>query len=338
METKLTNKPSTLLVVIAFAAVYVVWGSTYFFIQMALQGVPPMIMGTMRFIAAGILLLGWCYIKGDKIFDKQTIKTSAIAGLFTLFVANGIVIWVEKFLPSAMVAIMVSANPIWFVILDKANWRLNFKSRNILLGLFIGFGGVVLLFGEAFSRSVAGGLDTQHLVGLGLLILGPIGWAGGSLYSKKAATGAPARVNTGWQMMAAGLAFLPAGFINHEYAAFDITAVPLQAWLAVLYLIFFGSIAAFSAYVWLLQVRPATQVSTHSYVNPVIAVLLGVLFAGEVISGLQIVGLVIILLSVLLLNLDKYAAGKPQMLKPAKPAIPSREEVVMTDKLCSANS
>lgn len=335
METKVTGKPSTLLVLIAFAAVYVVWGSTYFFIQMALHGVPPMIMGTMRFIAAGILLLTWCYLKGDKIFDKATMKASVISGLFTLFVANGIVIWVEKFIPSAMVAIMVSANPIWFVVLDKANWGINLKSRSTIWGLIIGFGGVLLLFGEAFSKSIAGGLDTQHLVGLLLLIVGPIAWSGGSLYSKKTATGAPARVNTGWQMLAAGIAFIPAGFIDNEYATFHIGAVPLQAWMAVLYLIFFGSIAAFSAYVWLLQVRPATQVSTHSYVNPVIAVLLGVLFAGEIISWMQVVGLVIILLSVLLVNLSKYSFGKPKIVKADEPAPIKKGGPVLAEKLCA---
>jgi drug/metabolite transporter (DMT)-like permease len=335
METKTIGKPSTLLVVIAFAAVYVVWGSTYFFIQMALHGVPPMIMGAMRFIAAGILLLSWCYLKGDRIFDKATIKASGISGLFTLFVANGIVIWVEKFLPSAMVAIMVSANPIWFVVLDKANWGINLKSRSTIWGLIIGFGGVLLLFGEAFSKSIAGGIDTQHLIGLLLLIVGPIAWSGGSLYSKKTATGAPVRVNIGWQMLAAGLAFIPAGFIDNEYATFHIGAVPFQAWMAVLYLIFFGSIAAFSAYVWLLQVRPATQVSTHSYVNPVIAVLLGVLFAGEIISWMQVIGLVIILLSVLLVNLSKYSFGKPAIIKADEPRHIKNGAPVLAEKLCA---
>jgi drug/metabolite transporter (DMT)-like permease len=338
MENRSINKPSTLLVVIAFATVYVVWGSTYFFIQLALNGIPPMIMGAMRFVAAGILLLGWCYLKGDKIFDKATIKASGISGLFTLFVANGIVIWVEKFIPSAMVAIMVSANPIWFVILDKANWKVNLKSRSTIWGLIIGFSGVILLFGEAFSKSVAGGVDTQHLVGLLLLIVGPIAWAGGSLYSKKTATNAPVRVNTGWQMMAAGLAFIPAGFIDNEYATFNISAVPAQAWMAVVYLIFFGSIAAFSAYVWLLQVRPATQVSTHSYVNPVIAVLLGVFFAAEVISWMQILGLVIILLSVLLVNLSKYSLSKPAATQSVKPAPAKKTEAVLVEKLCGVNS
>jgi drug/metabolite transporter (DMT)-like permease len=107
-------------------------------------------------------------------------------------------------------------------------------------------------------------------------------------------------------MLVAGIAFLPASALHHEFANFDISKVPAQSWMAVIYLIFFGSIAAFTAYVWLLQVRPATQVSTHSYVNPVIAVLLGVMFAQEHISWLQIGGLVIILVSVLLINLAKY--------------------------------
>jgi len=339
METKAINKPATLLVVVAFATVYVVWGSTYFFIQMALHGLPPMIMGAMRFIAAGILLLTWCYLKGYKLFDKTTIKTSAISGLITLFVGNGIVIWVEKFIPSAMVAIMVSANPMWFVILDKANWNVNFKSRTTMTGLIIGFAGVLLLFGEEFSKSIADGLSIQHLVGLLLLVVEPIAWAGGSLYSKRFSTGVPASVNTGWQMLAAGIAFIPLGFIDNEYATFYISAVPAQAWIAVLYLIFFGSIAAFSAYVWLLQVRPATQVSTHSYVNPVIAVLLGVLFATELISWVQVVGLMIILLSVLLVNLSKYSFSKPAVIKANEPVPPVKNsEAVLINELCCINS
>ncbi|RYY59643.1 MAG: EamA family transporter [Chitinophagaceae bacterium] len=331
-------KPSTLLIVIAFATVYVVWGSTYFFIRMALDGFPPMILGALRFVAAGLILLTWCYLNGEKLFDKRSIRTSTISGLFTLFIANGIVIWVETFLPGAMVAIMVSANPIWFVILDRTNWKINFKSRTTLLGLVIGFGGVLLLFGEAFTRSSGTGIDGQHLIGLLLLIVGPIAWAGGSLYSKRASAGVPAAVNTGWQMMAAGFAFIPAGFINHEYATFDISAVPFHSWMALIYLVFFGSIAAFSAYVWLMQVRPATQVSTHSYVNPVVAVLLGVFFAGETISGLQVTGLVVILVSVLLVNLARYSFTKSLHRQPAQPLPVKTNDAVLDPKLCGVDS
>jgi len=333
METTSLNKPSTLLVVAAFATVYVVWGSTYFFIQMAIQGMPPMLMGAIRFFTAGVLLLAWCWFKGDRVFVKKDIVTSGISGLLTLFVATGIVIWVEKFIPSAMVAIMVSANPIWFVILDKANWKINLRSKTTVAGLVLGFGGVLLLFGEAFSKSIAKGMEKEQLIGLLLLIAGPVAWSAGSLYSKKASGNAPARVNTSWQMIVAGLAFIPASFIHNEYSGFQLSSVPLQSWLAVVYLIFFGSIAAFSAYVWLLQVRPATQVSTHSYVNPVIAVILGVLFAGEVISWMQVIGLFIILLSVLLVNLTKYSFKKPVV----KPKPEEKKIIVQADKLSCAN-
>lgn len=332
----LSRKPSTFMVVLAFFTVYAVWGSTYFFIQLALEGFPPMIMGALRFVAAGVILLGWSYLRGGTIFDRKTMRISAISGLFTLFIANGIVIWVETFLPSAMVAIMVSANPIWFVILDRANWKINLRSRTTLAGLAIGFAGVLFLFGEAFLRSASAGFDGKHLTGLLLLVLGPIAWAGGSLFSKKHSTGTSAGVNTGWQMMAAGIAFIPAGFFNHEYAIFNISAVPFNAWMAVLYLVFFGSIAAFSAYVWLLQVRPATQVSTHSYVNPVIAVLLGVLFASEQISWMQVLGLVVILLSVLLVNMGKNAFRKNTTATLSEPIV-VRTKPVPEKQLCSVD-
>lgn len=306
MKTATSNKPSTLLVVIAFAIVYVVWGSTYFFIQMAVHGFPPMLMGAVRFFTAGVLLLTWCRLKGDKLWVKRDIITSAISGLLMLFVGTGIVFWAERTLPSAMVAILVSANPIWFVILDRVNWKVNFKSRTTIAGLILGFAGVILLFGEAISKSLSGAISQEQLTGLILLLAGPIAWSAGSLVSKKRGSDAPARVNTSWQMIISGLAFIPASLFTHELGAFHLASVPLQSWLAIAYLIFFGSIAAFSAYVWLLKVRPATEVSTHSYVNPVIAVLLGVLFAHENISALQIFGLVVILISVLLVNLSKY--------------------------------
>ncbi|MCO5936526.1 EamA family transporter [Mucilaginibacter sp. RB4R14] len=321
--TNISQKaPATLLIVLAFATVYIVWGSTYFFIQMAIQGIPAMLMGAIRYITAGLLMLGWCALKGDKIWVKKDVITAAISGLLLLAVGNGIVIWVEQALPSAMVAIMISANPIWFVILDKRNWKENLTSTATVVGLVIGFAGVILLFGEQVANALGGTHDSAKIWGVGLLIICPIGWAAGSLYSKYKKSSSPARVTTAWQMLIAGFAFLPASALHNEFAGFDITRVPLQAWLAVAYLIVFGSIAAFTAYVWLLQVRPATQVSTHSYVNPVIAVLLGVMFAQEHVSWVQIGGLVIILISVLLINLAKYRKDandkKEAEVKPAK--------------------
>jgi len=307
-----TNQPaaSPVLVIVAFAIVWVVWGSTYFFIQVAIHGFPPMLMGAVRFLTAGILMLIWCAIKGDKIWSRKDIITSGISGFLMLFIGMGIVIWTEQSLPSAMVAIMVSTNPIWFVALDKDNWKVNLKSKSTISGLILGFGGVFLLFGEAIFKSSQGAFSHQQLIALLLLLIGPIGWCTGSLVSKKSGSTAPARLNTAWQMVIAGILYIFAGAIHNEIGTFHPTQIPLQAWLAVGYLIVFGSIFGFSAYVWLLSVRPATQVSTHSYVNPVIAVLLGTFFGNEHISTLQLIGLFVILFSVLLVNLTKYSFKK----------------------------
>jgi drug/metabolite transporter (DMT)-like permease len=310
MEITSQKKASPLLIVIAFATVYVVWGSTYFFIRMAIHGFPPLLMGAVRYLIAGILLLVWCWIKGDRLWVIKDIKASAISGLLMLFIATGVVIWVERTIPSAMVAIVVSANPVWFVVLDKVNWRINLKNKTTIAGLTVGFAGVVLLFGEAIGKSFTSAGAHVQLSGLLLLLVSPIAWCAGSLYSKNRSGNTPARLNTAWQMLIAGMAFIPAALIHHEFNSFDIAAVPAQAWLAISYLIVFGSIGAFSAYVWLLQVRPAIQVSSHSYVNPVIAVLLGVFFAHESISALQLFGLLVILVSVLLVNLTKYSFKK----------------------------
>lgn len=315
MTPSINRSASPVLVIIAFATVYIVWGSTYFFIQMALHGgIPPLLMGAMRFTIAGLLMLIWCIIKGEKIFIRKSIITSAIVGLLLLCGGNGAVIWAEQKLPSAMVAILVSSAPIWFVLLDSHNWSVNLRNRSTLLGLIIGFAGVVLLFSEQLSGMFSGGSVGSKLPGMILLLFGSIAWSSGSLYSKHHPSEGSAAVNVAWQMIIAGLVFGSGSFINHEFNNLQWQQIPLQAWLALGYLILFGSIAAFSAYVWLLQVRPATQVSTYAYVNPVIAVMLGILFAHEHISLTQITGLIIILGSVLLINLSKYRKEKVEKL------------------------
>lgn len=303
----IANPPSTLKVVIAFLIVYIVWGSTYFFIKEALTGFPPFILGALRFIIAGVIVLIWAALRGEKIFSKKYIAPSAISGVLMLFLGNGMVIWVEQFLPSAMAAIMVSAAAFWFVILDKPKWKTNFSNSNIIIGLIFGFLGVVLLFWEKLSGASFKG--DKEALGLLLLSFSVIGWAGGSLYSKYKSVGSP-MVNTGWQILFAGLAFLPGIFFLDELKGFHAANITPFAWASMAYLISMGSIAAYSAYVWLLTVRPATQVSTYAYVNPVVAVLLGVIFANERISLMPIIGLAVILGSVLLLNLSAYRKSK----------------------------
>lgn len=300
-------RANKLWVIIAFATVYLVWGSTYFFIQVGIQGFPPLLLGALRFLVAGSLMLGWCAMKGEKIWQWQHVKHAAVSGILMLFVALGLVMWAEQSLPSGVVAILVSSSPLWFVLLDRAKWQQNLRDKATILGLLIGFAGVALLFGEQFLHSVK---HVQVLPML-LLLISTMAWSAGSLYSKYKLTGGSAPVNTAWQMLAAAALFVPCALLHGDAQHLHWTQIPTACWAALLYLIVFGSIAAFSAYVWLLQVRPATQVSTYAYVNPVIAVLLGLCFGHEAISWLQMGGLLVILTSVLLLNLQKYRALKP---------------------------
>jgi len=311
MPSTITKTVSPLWVIIAFATVYLVWGSTYFFIRVAMQGgLPPFFLGAIRFTTAGLLMMGWCVIKKEKIFIAKDIITAAITGVLLLFVANGIVIWSEKTLPSAMVAILVSSAPIWFVVLDKPHWSVNFSSTATIIGLIIGFAGVILLFSEQIENIFKNTDAHSKLPWMLLLVFGTISWSAGSIYSKSRKSTASTSVNTAWQMLAAGVVYFPVSLLHGEYTDLRLQNIQASGWLGLIYLIIFGSIAAFSAYVWLLQVRPATQVSTYAYVNPVIAVILGIFFAGESISFTQIGGLVVILLSVLLINLSKYRKEK----------------------------
>lgn len=306
----LTRKEaSPLMVIIAFAVLYIVWGSTYFFIQKAIEHIPPFLMGAIRFIVAGLLLMLWCVLKKEKLFNPTQIKHAAIAGVMLLFVGTGAVIWAEKTLPSSLVGVLIASEAVWLVVIDRANWKTNFTNRNTVIGLIIGFAGVVLLFSESAMKVVSQAGGSAAIIGFIVLMIGTISWAGGSIYSKNNSFGS-STVNSAWQMLVAGLVFIPASFLNNEWSGFQWQAVPAESWLSVLYLVVMGSLAGYSAYVWLLSVRPVTQVSTHVYVNPVVAVLLGVLFAGEKMSWLQVLGLAIILISVLLINLSKYRRQK----------------------------
>lgn len=294
-----------MMVVIAFAIVYIVWGSTYFFIRLSVAHIPPMLVGMLRFLLSGVLMLLWCAFSGERIFSWTVMRPAIVSGLLLLGFGNGALIWSEQYIPSSLAAILLAAGPIWFVLLDRGKWSENFSSKSTIIGLVVGFIGVLLLFVEQLKGGLASS-GHMEMVALVVLVLGSISWASGSLYSKyKSASGSNA-VNAGWQMFAAGAAFIPASFISGEWRQFYPAAVPTSSWMGIVYLVTMGSLVGYSAFVWLLSVRPATQVSTHAYVNPVVAVLLGVFFANESMSSLQLMGLAVILLSVLLINLAKY--------------------------------
>ena len=305
MGSELQKPVSTWSVIIAFIILYIVWGSTYFFIQIGVEHIPPFLMGALRFVIAGILLMIWCLFKKEKLFNARQIKYASITGIFLLFVGTGAVIWAEKTIPSSLVAVLVASQAIWLVLFDKRNWKENFTNKSTVIGLIIGFLGVILLFSESAGEAIKGSGDWTNIVSLIVLIIGTISWTAGSIYSKYHSFGSTI-VNSSWQMIAAGIVFLLVSLISGETSGFDWKTVPAASWWAVIYLIIMGSLAGFSAYVFLLKVRPVSQVGTHVYVNPVVAVLLGVFIAGEKMTLLQVTGLTVILASVLLINLARY--------------------------------
>jgi len=308
MSTSSNRPASAIKVVVAFAIVYIVWGSTYFFIRLSVLHIPPMMVGALRFLLAGTLMLLWCLFTGKKLFSWRVMRPAIVSGLLLLGTGNGALIWSEQYIPSGLAAILLAAGPVWFVLLDKGKWKENFRNRSTIVGLVVGFVGVLLLFAQQLSGGLSG--DHMETVALVVLVLGSVSWAAGSLYSKyRTAEGSSNAVNAGWQMFAAGVAFIPASLVSGEWGKFHPAETPLSSWMGIAYLVTMGSLVGYSAFVWLLQVRPATQVSTHAYVNPVVAVLLGSLFAGERMSWLQLSGLAVILVSVLLINLSKYRSA-----------------------------
>lgn len=298
-----TKHHSKALILAAFAALYIIWGSTYLGIKYAIETIPPFFMAGIRFLIAGLLLLVWCIIKREPTPSLKSIGIISFAGILMLFVGNAAVVWSEQYLASGLVAIIVATVPLWFVILDKRQWRFHFSNKLILVGLLIGFGGVMMLFAGNGSLGVTG--SRMKIISFFVLMVGSIGWAIGSLYAKYKKTDGSTIVKVAIQMLAAGIVGIIGGFIAGEQKKFELAQVSTTSILALIYLITIGSMVAYMAYIWLLGIRPPSLVGTYAYVNPVVAVFLGWLLAGEIISTQQIIALSIILAGVLLVNFSK---------------------------------
>lgn len=317
MKAVATNQTNNKVVLGAYLVVYFVWGSTFFFIHKALSDFTPFVLGSLRFFAASMILLTYCKMRGYKIFNKQVVKQACITGFLLLFIDMGALIWAEQHVSSGIAAIMAAAAALWFIILDKPQWKHNFSSLPIILGLILGFVGVIMLFAEQITIA---GDESQRLLNvfcMVLLILGSIAWTVGSLYSKYSKAknenngeDLHVMVKTSWQMITAGVLFTVVALLNGEYAQFDVYEISASGWFSLVYLITFGSILAFGSYIWLIQNRPVTEVSTYAYVNPVVAVALSYFFTDDIITSLQIGGLVVVLLSVGLMNWDLYKGSK----------------------------
>jgi drug/metabolite transporter (DMT)-like permease len=289
------------MIVLAFAAVYIIWGSTYFFIERAVRHLPPMFIGSLRFSAAAVIMMIWAKWKGEKLWNKNAILYSLASGVLMLFIGNGAVIWGEQYLHSSFVAIFLASSPIWFLVLDRPQWKQNFSSKLTLIGVFFGLLGVIALFYEKL-------VDTKTAISfIPLLVvsLGNVGWTMGSLVSKYRVKNISPSVNTAWQMIAGAVSFGIVGIFDQSFVKTNWSTIPFEAWFSIGYLILFGSVLGFSAYVYLLEHRNPTQVSSYAYVNPLVAVILGVFLNHEKITLLQYGGLSVILFSVLFINTAK---------------------------------
>ena len=296
-------------VIIAYFLIYVDWGSTYFFIGVALKDFSPFLLGALRFTAAGLILLGICYLRGERIFKKSLVKRSAVSGIVLLFIDMAVVMLAQQYLTSSLVAIIASSTALWFLLLDVPMWRINFRNPLTITGGVIGFGGVIMLYAEQLN---AEWLHPQSERGILLLIFGCISWALGTLYAKYRSS-REEEVNdfagSAWQMLFASAMFWLCAIVSGDVEEADLSTVSSTSWFSLLYLISFGSLLAYSAYVWLLKVRPAAEVGTHAYVNPFIAVLLGVFLGNERVTFIQLSGLLVILLGVMLIS-RKRLTGK----------------------------
>jgi drug/metabolite transporter (DMT)-like permease len=290
------------LVIAAFAAVYLIWGSTYLGIKYAIETIPPFMMVSIRFFIAGSLLLIWCLLKGESLPNLKSLGINSACGILMLFIGNASVTWIEQYLPSGLAAIIVATVPLWFVLLDKRQWAYHFSNKLIIAGLLIGFAGVLVLFWGKGAVAITG--DKMKLISFFVLILGSIGWTIGSLISKYKKTEGSTSVKVAVQMLSAGaVAFFVSLFAEKD--KFNVHNISAESMWGLIYLIIMGSLVAFMAYIWLLSVRSASVVGTYAYVNPIVAVFLGWLMVNEPMGAQQIIALAIILAGVVLVNLAK---------------------------------
>jgi drug/metabolite transporter (DMT)-like permease len=277
----------------ALAVVYVVWGSTYYSIRVAIDTMPPLLMGAVRFTVAGGLLYAVAVRRGDRDADAPTLthwRSAFIIGVALLTLGNGGVILGEQHIPTGITALLIATVPLWMALFA---WLFAGEHMRPMttIGIAVGLFGVALLLRPGAS----GGASPLAML---VLLVAPICWAGGSLYARNAPLPARPLVATAMEMLAGGVVLFIAAAVHGELGQVHLNAVSVRSALALAYLVVFGSILAFSAYAWLLRNASTPLVSTYAYVNPLVAVLLGWAFLSEHITGQTLVAAALIVAAV----------------------------------------
>jgi drug/metabolite transporter (DMT)-like permease len=304
-------------IALAFAAVYLVWGSTYLAIRYAIESIPPFLMAGTRFLVAGGALYLWSRLTGAERPSRAAWVATAVTGVLMLAVGNGAVTWSEQRIPSGIAALLVASVALWMVLLEFLRKNGTRPTMLSVAGLLIGFGGVALLVGPA-ALSDTGDLDVLASI---VLIGASLSWAAGSVYSRVLPRPTSASLGSGMQMLAGGVVLFIVGVSSGEIGRFDLAAVTTRSMLSLGYLIVFGSLVGFTAYAWLLRKCSPAAVATYAYVNPIVAMLLGWLLAGEDFGPRMIVAAAIILSGVALIN---RASGRPAPEADTHRAVPGQ--------------
>ncbi|HET6597863.1 MAG TPA: EamA family transporter [Anaerolineales bacterium] len=284
---------------IALLALYIVWGSTYLAIRFAVETIPPFMHASLRFLISGAILYAWRRLSGDPAPTPGNWKSTTIVGTALLLGGNGLVAWAEQSVPSGIAALMISTSPFWLVLFESLRSGGSKPTRQAILGLIIGFGGVFLLIGPAEITGGEGSFDTFGVI---LLLLAPVFWSMGSIYARGADMPKSTLLSTGMQMLTGAVSLFVVSLVKGEFNGFDLANVSARSWWGLLYLITFGSLVGFVAYGWLLHNAPISLTSTYAYVNPVVAVFLGWLLANEDLNARIAIASAIIIGSVILIN------------------------------------
>lgn len=299
--------PSRLLIILAFIAVYFIWGSTYLAVRFGLAGFPPFILVSLRYVVAGLLMLAYCKIKREPLPALKLLNRQAVSGILMLVGGTGMVAWAEQYVTSGQVAVLIAAQPLWFLVLDKANWRQYFSEKYIISGLLIGFLGIFLFMKLGHEEVKESSMNIIAMVGVQI---GAMLWVVGSLITKKSKGSSSVIMNSSIQLIAASIFSALVALVTGEYTGFSFSNIPVNAWLGLIFLITFGSLVAYLAYIWLLNHVAPALISTYTYVNPVVAVFLGWALADEKFYSGQFIGLAVILIGILLVNVPGYRKSK----------------------------
>ncbi len=301
-------------IVAAFIAVYIIWGSTYLAISYAVETVPPFLMAGTRFLLAGLILYLWARLRGAHRPTRINWRASLIIGGLLLLGGNGMVSWAEQTVPSSLAALLISTVPLWMAVIEWIRPGGERPSIPVALGIVLGFVGVAVLFGPgSFS-----GASSVAIFATGVVIAASLSWAAGSLYSRRAPLSSSAPLSNGMEMIAGGVLLLILGLATGETSQLHLDRVSLPSLLGLLYLIVFGSIIAFSAYIFILKAAPVSLVSTYAYVNPIVAVLLGVAFKGESLTSTTLIAAAIIIVAVIVIT--TFRGRGSAKTAPAEPA------------------